>query len=376
MITKDLKYLVLSDIHFGHRKVKTSEIISNLTKYFDDFSINSQFSNLDIIFIAGDLFDSLLDFASIDVHEIIIWLSRLFNFCNRFDIVLRILEGTPSHDWGQSKIADTILKTGTIPIYFRYIDTLSIEFLEDLQLHILYLPDEWTADAVTTFKQVKQLLKDNNLEQVDITIMHGGFKYQMPYSPNSTQTHNEDDYLSITKYFINVGHIHSFSTYDRILAQGSFTRLAHGEEEAKGGIVCYLSKSGESSFNFIENKEARIFKTIELKSLDIDRSLETIVKVLSKLPDNSYIRIKAKMEHPIFIGFEELKIKFPMFYFSKVNFDEPIVKDVSVNFENDYTPITITKTNIVPLLIDEINKKHMLDSAKLIILSNVLEGTI
>ena len=178
MRNKDIKYLVLSDIHFGKQKNPTRDIISNLNKYFDDYRSTSQFVDLDILFIAGDLFDTLLDFASDDIHEVAIWLNRITRFCARFNIKFRILEGTPSHDWRQSKIAETIANLLDIHVDFKYISTLSIEIMEDLDISILYVPDEWTANTDLTFSQVKELLADNNLSQVDICILHGMWFYQ------------------------------------------------------------------------------------------------------------------------------------------------------------------------------------------------------
>jgi len=320
-MTKELKYLVLSDLHLGHAKNKSRDIIFNLNIFFDDYTPKSQFTDLDIIFIAGDLFDGLLDLSSSDIHEASLWLSRLMNFCARFNIKLRILEGTPSHDWRQSKIAETIACIIKLPLDFKYINTLHIEYLEDLQSYILYMPDEWTANAELSFSQVQTLLHEMQISQVDIAIMHGLFNYQLKHIVGNIQKHNEYDYLGIVKHFINIGHIHTFSTYERIIAQGSFDRLCHGEEEPKGAVLCTISDK-EDSFSFIENKHAKIFKTIELKSNDLEVSFKKIDRVISKLPDNSHVRIKAKKDNPIYTNLDELKLKYPMIYFSKVSIED------------------------------------------------------
>ena len=45
------------------------------------------------------------------------------------------------------------------------------------------------------------------------------------------------------------------SVFERILAQGSFDRLAHNEEEDKGGIVVTIDKvNGNHSYRFIKNE--------------------------------------------------------------------------------------------------------------------------
>ena len=95
----DLKYLVISDIHLGHAKNTTQDIIKNLRTYFEDFNDRGFFTELDIIFIAGDLFDRLLDLSNSDVSIIQVWVFDLMRFCARHNIQLRMLLGTPYRDW-------------------------------------------------------------------------------------------------------------------------------------------------------------------------------------------------------------------------------------------------------------------------------------
>lgn len=294
MIQDHISYLTISDIHLGNKRNKTYDICKNIDRFFDNYTNKSIFTNLDIIFIGGDLFDKLLEFNSDDVYESISLLYRLMSFCSRNNIKLRILEGTPSHDWKQSKIAN-ILNINTFEkLDYKYIDSLSIEYIKDLDISVLYVPDEWTDSAAKTYEQVKVLLKNNSLNQVDLCMMHGLFNYQLKDMPNNIIKHDEDNYLSITKYYINIGHIHTFSFHDRILAQGSLDRIGHNEEEPKGGIVCNIFKNGEMNFNFIENKNAKIFKTIEFKNNDLEKNKKKLKKLLIGLPLDSYVRIKAK----------------------------------------------------------------------------------
>lgn len=376
---RKIRYLVISDIHLGHKRNKTIEIINNLDTYFTHYTAQSQFSDLDIIFLAGDVFDQLLDLSSMDIHEISMWFCRLMGFCARFNIKLRVLEGTPSHDWKQSKLSETIHDVLATKADFRYIDTLHIEFIKDLDMHVLYVPDEWTGSTATTFAQVKVLLRELNIEQVDVSIMHGMFKYQLGKIPSSAPTHVEDDYLAITRGFINIGHVHTFSSFERIVAEGSFDRLAHGEEEAKGGVLCTLDPDNGNQFAFIENKGAKQFKTIELKNMDLDKSMEKIAKVMGKLRENSYVRIKASKDHPVYIGFDELKFLYPMFYFSKKNIeddkDDYLIINTAAVLEMEYTPITITEDNVCTLLLTEIKTKYDLTERKLSLLTNILKAT-
>lgn len=377
MIKKSIRYLTLSDIHLGHPRNKTHDIIRALDLFFDGYSSRT---DLDIIFLAGDVFDRLLDFSMIDIPEITFWVNRLVDYCARNKIKLRVLEGTPSHDWGQSEIFNTMEKVLTNQVDMKYVKTLSIELIKDLGLSVLYVPDEWNASTDKTLEEVKALLNENHLPQVDIAVMHGNFAYQLPIQAVKAPRHNETEYLSLVKYFITIGHIHTHSVYERILAQGSFDRLAHGEEEPKGGIECVIHPDGRGEFFFIENKEAKIFKTITLKSKDVDASIEQIERQTRGLKTDSYVRIRASKDHPAIIGFDELKKRFPLFVMTKITKEEEA--EISHNLIDDvsedvlYTPITITKDNVGNLLLDAVNAAAPLTARQTEIYNRIMSEVI
>jgi DNA repair exonuclease SbcCD nuclease subunit len=375
-----LKYLVLSDIHLGSKNNTTAEIINNLDIFFKNYTQDGEFSELDIIFIAGDLFDRLLDMNDDDTHLIKLWLDRFSRYCSRFDISIRILKGTPSHDWNQSAQVETIWKISRLTGDFKYINTLYIEYMEKHNIHVLYVPDEWAGTTEETLEQVKTLMREMQLKQVDIAIMHGLFNYQLPGIGKASSKHDEVSYLEIVRYFINIGHIHTHSTYERILAQGSFDRLSHGEEEPKGGMIMIIDPDEGNKYFFIENKGAKIFKTITLKNADVEKSMEFIERQLLKIPINAYIRIKAAKDHGVYIGFEELKIKFPFYNFSKksIEDEEEAAYNSRVNdmLDLEYTSIQIDRDNIQILLWDEISKKHIFNTQQQAIYSRVVESTL
>lgn len=277
-----LKYLVLSDIHLGHNINKTSYIVNNLLDFF--ITYKKELSKLNIIFIAGDTFDRLLTTNSKDYLIAVDWLTYLVKYCQEHDIILRILEGTPSHDWKQVAILDTVISKLNLQIDFKYISTLAIDHIPKYNINILYVPDEYKPTAEETFKDVQDLLNKNHLQQVDIAIMHGQFTYQLPIKLESS--HIEENYLNIVKYYINIGHIHTHSVRDRILAQGSFDRLTHGQEEDKGAILVTIDK--DISYKFLVNKKAMRFVTLTFKA---NVTIEDITKKLSKIEPNTNVRL-------------------------------------------------------------------------------------
>jgi hypothetical protein len=356
MIKKPINYLVISDIHLGSCQNKASQIIKNLLLYFDNYQNTHK---LDILFLAGDVFERLLEFPSPDSTEIIFWVHRIISFCREYSIKLRVLEGTPSHDWKQSKIFETINLLSPVQADVRYIDKLSIEHMPDFNLYIIYVPDEWSESSEETFQQAKKQLADFGITHADIAIMHGLFTYQLPFASVKNFAHSETQWLSIVKYFISIGHIHTFSVFDRIVAQGSIDRHAHGEEEPKGGVLFNIHPTELSRFRFIENKCAAIFKTINIKVETIEEVISLISKKTQKWPKNSNCRLRAKKGHIIFSSFEELKKRFIDIKLTKDV--KNTNSDISTNLlqNNFYEAFTITKENIISLLIEPITKKKV-----------------
>lgn len=356
-----LRYLVISDIHLGHPNNTSEEIIKNLDAFFFDYKEDT--FKIDILFIAGDIFDSSLKLSNPESAVILYWLNSLLMYCNKFDIKLRVLEGTPSHDWRQSENIEPLAKKLTPNLDYKYFKTLHIERIPEYDLTILYVPDEWRTSTELTLKEFDQLLKDNNLDKVDIAIMHGNFKYQLKQAPDTIPKHDEDSYLKRVKHFINIGHIHKFSVFERIVAQGSFDRLVHGEEEAKGCTLMIISDTNEDTFRFIENKDAKLFKTIDARKLTLDNIYDKLDKVLSKVPVNSYIRLRLAPGSILLTIIKDIRMKYSEYVFSNPKIDDKsdardeynLIRDVISNL--DYTPIQITPVNVKTLLNEELD--HM-----------------
>src|ERR1700752_552523 len=362
---RKVRYLCISDIHLGHSRTSTKDIVQSLHRYFDDYSNRSIFSNIDIIFIVGDLFDQLIDVSSHTLYEILEFLIRLIGFCERHHIKLRVLEGTPSHDRQQSRIVEAVSTIKKTTADVKWIKTLSVEFIEDLELSILYVPDEYTSSTETTLQLVKDLFREKEIDQVDIAQMHGMFTYQMCHIPGRYDTYDESVYLGMVRHFINIGHIHTSSHYERILAQGSFDRLAHGEEEPKGGMLMTIRDDGLDSYEFIENQYAKIFKTIEMRYGDLERSLNQIDRQLKGIPNESYVRIKAHKLHPIFLAFSEIKKRYLFIHFSKLSLEEEQIQENESTGNIDYVAVEIRPENIVDMIMEEIHPLQENDRKKL-----------
>ena len=345
--------MVISDIHFGHSKNKAINIVNNFKNVLRDDAITNE---LDIIFIAGDVYDTLLTLPSEDAAEVDMLISYLINICACYNISLRILEGTPSHDWKQSKRFIDIAYIMKSPIDIKYIKELSIEYIERFDIHVLYVPDEWSSSTEKTLNEVYDLLKAKGLEKVDYAIMHGIFPFQLPEHVK-VHKHDSEAYLKLVRELIFIGHIHTYSTYDRIIAQGSFDRISHGEEEPKGFILATITND-DRRIQFIENKNAKIFKTIDCTYLNIVDTINKIDNILTilKIPTGSFIRVLADTDNPILANMDMLIRKYPTLMWSKLAKDnKEEIELFEDKYNDDYIPITITNENIKQLLLDRIS---------------------
>jgi len=344
-----MKYLVTSDIHLGHLKTPTEHIIVSFKKEI----LNEKNKDIDVLFIAGDLFDRLLDLNSKEVYIIIEFFNYLLNYCYQNDIAVRVLEGTPSHDWQQSHILFKLNSIRDTPCDFKYFKTLDIEYLEKIDKYVLYIPDEWCNNHLELEKQIEEKLNSYNISQVDIAILHGQFTYQTLGKYRPDFCFQENYFLNLVKGFIHIGHYHSFSSYDRIIANGSLERLAHGEEEPKGFVIVENDR-----YTFVENKNSYIYKTLIITK---NMTLDKLDKKIYQYPKQSYIRLVIPSDHDFNLHFKELKLRYYDYHIKRVTKDE-MEKDTRTYIKLDDTIelsiLDFTESNIYEILLNNLISKH------------------
>ena len=344
----------MSDIHFGSGKNRTINIVTALILFFKEY--HDILKNVDVIFIPGDIYDKLLTVPSNDNIISMEWLLNLARYCGNHNIKLRIMEGTPSHDNKQGKLLATALKEKEINVDYRYIEEIEIEHMTEFDMQVLYIPDEMHHHAEDTLAVVKELMESKNLHQVDIAMMHGAFNYQIPVVELPSM-HNDQEYLSLVKYFISIGHVHNHSIYKRIIAQGSFDRLSHGEEEAKGGILITI-ENGEGTFLFLENKNAMIFKTIDVISEEVIEVISNVRRALKGVPNESHIRLAIHETNPVIRALRDVYKHFPSYHFVSKTLKSEDTTRVTVDnilANGKLDNLHITAKNIENLLMSEID---------------------
>lgn len=353
--SKSIRITSVSDIHLLHRNNTTPFILKNLDTYLCTDAI---LSKTDVLIIAGDLFDGPSTFSNDDIGLINVWVAKLLRKCKRFDVCLWVLEGTPSHDMKQSKVFtnlnDILFEQGK-GVDLLYVKTISILNVEKFGINVLFIPDECNHDTFDTLVEVKNLMRSKGLSQVDFAVMHGQFEYQLSGAVKPHVKHDSAEYLNLVQYLIFIGHIHKFSSMDRIYSHGSFDRIAHGEEEAKGFIYAVVNQDGSYRCEFVENKGARIYKSIPCVSDDIEHNMRRIDKIVSKLPSESFVRVVSSKDNAILSAQDELKRRWSdiNWSFSKDKEKEKDKSDLTAAYtqQKKYTPIIINRDSIRNLLV-------------------------
>lgn len=249
-----MRIIHIGDLHFGIKKFSTKFIIDNLEKHF-----LSYLKSEDIIFIAGDVFDTSISLNNIDSHYTIGFFLKLFQLAEELNILIRIVRGTFSHDRNQISILSTLYDDYKFTFNFKYINKLELEYIKKYDIKLAYIPDDLPfKSSIEVVQTLKKRLADMNWKNVDYILGHGSFTHVFP--PNLFNypkiTFEIDQFKDIVTKRILFGHIHIPSIRDKVIYCGSFDRLRHNEHGKKGFFIIEDHKD----ITFIENKSSMIFK--------------------------------------------------------------------------------------------------------------------
>lgn len=347
------------DLHLGHGKNPDTEMTARLRAAFPR---NAETAKLDVISLNGDVYDHLLNLPQNSVSTIDEWIIYMLRLCKAMDIQLWVLEGTPSHDRGQSARFELLNKMLNIGCDLLYVNKLSIIWIPKFGINVLFVPDEWTDSADKTLAEVHQLMRAQGISKVDYAIMHGQFEYQLPPVVKA-QKHSSDAYLAIVDKLIFINHVHLFSRNDRIIAPGSFDRISHGEEGAKGHVRAIVRASDDYEIQFIETMDAKIFKSVQCRGLDFEESHEKVLAETENLPDGSYIRIVTDIGNPILQSVATYEKERPHFFWDalgKADDDKTFLEQVEMlQSKQEYVPIEIKPDNVEKLIMDSLSKTNL-----------------
>jgi len=279
-----LNIISASDFHIGHSKTSADVMHSNLKKYL----YPQLTEDIDLFIISGDFFHTLLDMNSESGYRAALIIEELKKICFKNKIFLRVLRGTFTHDRHQNQFfnIETNEKRIGKDLAVRVFSQLKIEWIEELGISVLYVPDDLPYDEPLT--QIIECISESPYDKVDIASMHCYFDHLLPRGI-PRRPHNCYDADTISKYVngpILNGHIHTKCVYKKIVTNGSFDRTAHGEEEDKGFFkLIYDTNSKEVIFDFIVNEGATLFKSIYLDNTKV--TLDEFPNIVKDILNNN-----------------------------------------------------------------------------------------
>ena len=284
-----IRILSISDIHFGNTQLDPVRLADNFRT-----QVLPQLATTDLLIVAGDFFDTALALSDTITPSVVAVMFDLLAAAAWDDVTVRFLRGTFSHERTQGAYFPLLHKQYGFANDLRYIDTISLEYIERFDLRLLYLPDDLPyPNAAAVLAVVQQKLYELGWDYVDYAIIHGYLEHVVPVGaiqPKNTYTQAMFDF--VRRYVVS-GHVHTPSIVGKFLYNGSFDRLAHGEEEPKGFMR--IEDDGTTSHvHFVANPNATRFITLDCTTApDDDAAMQQFCATVQSCPMDtvSHVRV-------------------------------------------------------------------------------------
>lgn len=281
------RVLVLSDIHLLHTRVPTWHIAENLKAILLSYG-----NTIDALLIAGDLFDDSKALRQDDTQDAISFISWLLLWAKTSKTAIRVIEGTPSHDHGQSKTL--VSANEAVGVDILYLDGIGIYYDAVLEMTIGWVQDEYKPKASETEREMAELMRTRGIDKVDAFIMHGCFHFQLPVF--SERSFNEEFWTSRCNRVIFIGHDHKPKLNGIIRVTGSPDRLSMNEEEDKGATVADFYPDATKLY-FHVNQNACLQVTVPAMD-DYDAHYKACLDAINRILDHPTMAIaRLRIEH-------------------------------------------------------------------------------
>lgn len=353
------RYGVISDVHVGHRRTPTWFILENLNKYITNVKFMLE---IDALFVTGDFFDRLLNLPTDDVDDIKEWVINLLRLSKKCNTPIRVLEGTPSHDWKQSALIPKENERHGINADVMFVDTLDIIKDDALGITIGYVPDEIRENCEQTTVEFKEIMATKGYDQVDVILMHGMFEFQIPKAAAKViSAFKEDEWTSLARIGIFIGHDHRHKTKYNIVIPGSWDRLAHNEEDLKGGLLVDY-RDGITEVYHLINRDAMRYITIrglEMTDVEVIAKAEEALRDFGRLDEpRGRLKVIYDRKYDISSRVNEWKAAFDnVLVEASGQYPEEVTAAVELNdqFKIEVEAININPENIDGMIMREVD---------------------
>lgn len=395
MKNKDIIFWSSGDQHFG--KEDNDRLYKELSVNFLDkiMKANDVGELPNVIFLDGDLFHKIIRFTDQSGRLVINFIERLLYLTDMFNIQLRIIKGTRSHDYNQLNMLHNY--EATYP-NFRIYETATKEEItllnhpnKDLKLKTLFLPEEYPKDKETFYKEFMDDHYDTIQGHGTIDFVNiPGSNYQSDFESDmkTAPIWDSKKLIDLSDGPIIFGHIHNFTKYkNKIYYTSSFTKYSFSDKGDKGFLKVTMDPDDRTNYNVerIINDKAPTYAIINIDEENFETAEEKVayinqmkkeydhVRIDSDDPDNVKI-IKKIVEHNPEIKVklknkkaEETKVDDKYKFLLDPNNKNSISENIQQFIKNEYdkeVPLSIIeniinpKMQVDPELIDSLaNKK-------------------
>ena len=358
-------YIAISDVHVGNPRLSSRELYQKLKKYlYPRLRLPADHPDkIDILFVCGDYFDTLLTMNTEASIISVMIIDDLIGMAMEYGFLIRVIRGTYTHDRNQCKFFNKrFAETNVVKVY----ESMGIEYIESVDKWIMYTPDNLPYES--QISEMEKLIKDNQLEGVDILINHGYLDFMLPEGvpPPKNVLYASDLKQRIIPHGICLsGHVHKpMLTATGVISVGSFDCFAHGEEDRPKGFYLIRERDGVMKPEYIVNEDAGNFKTIKLNGSDnaseytrFQEWFDNAVRNRPQLAHQIHVRIKADD-----IALAEACAKYARDTYKDVVIDKNITSSHEQSIENvnthlDELPV-ITPGNIEELMLPIAQKRY------------------
>lgn len=282
-----------SDFHFGIQAIDQGEMSEAFTH-----TLFPLIPDMDVVFINGDFFDTLVMFDSHPFDPIYGTIMELMYLCEKHQVTLRVMQGTWTHDRNQLKRFVTFYKNSHLTFDFKFVETIDLEVitLKGRDVRILYVPDDLPYKSSDEIVEViRSKMTERGWDYVDYACMHGFFDFTFPANvSHENRIIFREEQFDFVKKLVDVGHVHQHRAgpLGKAISNGSFDRLVFGDEDPKGCIKV-MDYPDHYTAHFVENKLSAVFDTIIFKAGDDTDVFRTkITEHLATLNTNRKISLR------------------------------------------------------------------------------------
>lgn len=363
-----IRIVQTGDIHFVHNRTPTANVIRTMNYLFYE---NESMKDIDLIVLAGDVWDSLTTMPNGDAELARCWVHNFVSDCEANGVILRVLEGTPDHDRKQSREFVLYGPKGDI----KYIDQLCVEHIPRLDLWFLWVPDEIRINHEEIWKATCEVMAAAGLEKVDFAIVHGAFDFHFPPEWD-LPAHSSERYSAIVRYAVLCNHIHKKGHRNKVWGPGSPDRLAHNEEEAKGyHRITLIPSEVRMELQWIENPHAWIYRAINTRGKELDEIIALARKVATPLPYGSWVRLDFGDPTIMSGALVTLRTEIPHVQWEIKNEKKKgIVADKTIYKQERFTGVQITPDNSLGVLTHWLQNKNLLRADQEPIVQRILDS--